>query len=90
MSVDVYKEEKDKQIQAWLDGNSYHLHSYNECVPDASCCDPTVKWTRHQKLIYLTSSKPTQAEIFSMTVTKIASELGVNITFPQFDTARPN
>ncbi len=43
----------DEQLQLWLDGQSVHNPTTNECCPDFSCCVPELQNPYEQRLAYV-------------------------------------
>jgi hypothetical protein len=54
-------EEKQRQLDEWLEGRSQHLGSPmmgGECVPDYSCCFPGLLASREEREAYYYADKP--------------------------------
>ena len=41
-----------KQLILWVFGKSVHNHTTDECCPDFSCCEPSLKEPFHERLSY--------------------------------------
>ncbi len=65
ITAKTYKLRVKQQLKFWVSGKSIHNEIDNECCPDFSCCVPSLRSSKSERLKFEKSNKNQRSQLLN-------------------------
>ena len=68
-----------QQLDSWVNGRSIHNPTRNECCPDFSCCQPSLRWPRPKRRRFAAANDDTRARMLAGSLASLLRARGHSV-----------